>query len=72
MADEQSPRRGWQPPRWVRIAYVVVVVALGVARIAISSTLFGRAFGVVLIVLGLSYARELRAPKDRSTGASPG
>jgi hypothetical protein len=59
---EQPRRRGWQPPRWLKIAYVVVVVALGVARIAISSTLLGRAFGVVLILLGLSYARELRSP----------
>lgn len=61
-----APRAGWRPPRAFKIALIVLCLVVGVARIAFGSGGFDIVFGVVLIVLGLSYVRELKDDPPRT------
>ena len=63
---EQRPRppARWRPPRWLKVAWVVLCLVAGVARFALATTAFDYLFGLVLVGLGLSYVRDLR--QDRA------
>ncbi len=62
MTGPQAPRRRpWAPPRWLTALLAVLAIGSGAARVVLGSTLFERGFGVVLVVLGLTFVRELRA-----------
>ena len=67
-AQRSGPQR-WQPPRWLKIGWIVLCLVAGAARFAFATSGFDYLFGVVLVVLGLSYLRDLRrtkaAPSDR-------
>ncbi len=63
-----APRR--RQPRWVTVLLAVLAIGSGAFRLLLGASLFDRVFGVVLLVLGASFVRELL--RDRATDAGPG
>ena len=51
---------GWTPPPWLLGALAAISIASGAFRLALGSSLFDRGFGVLLLVLGASWLRDLR------------
>ena len=63
-----APRR--RQPRWITVLLAVLAIGSGAFRLVLGASVFDRVFGVVLLVLGASFVRELL--KDRARGAGPG